>query len=422
LNPATLAFLQYTSGSTAEPKGVMLSHGNLMHNLDMTYHAFGIGPDSRVVIWLPPYHDMGLIGGILQPLYAGTPVILMSPLDFLQRPLRWLQAIARYQAAVSGGPNFAYDLCVRKSTPEQRAALDLSHWQKAFNGAEPIRAGTLTRFATAFAGSGFRPEAFYPCYGLAEATLIVSGGGKAKTPAVTTVQAAALAENHVVPVAAEAEDSLTFVSCGPALGRQEIAIVHPVALSRCPAGQVGEIWLSGPSVAQGYWQRPQDTARTFLAYTADTGEGPFLRTGDLGFLQGGELFVTGRLKDLIIIDGLNHYPQDIEVTVEQSHPLLRPGCSAAFAVNSNGREGVVVVVEVARPKQVAMLQESSAAGFTPDEIVKSVRRAVAQQHDLRLSEVVLLKAGTVPKTSSGKIQRHACRAGFLSGALEVWQG
>ncbi|HEY0601316.1 MAG TPA: AMP-binding protein, partial [Herpetosiphonaceae bacterium] len=405
----TLAFLQYTSGSTALPKGVMLSHGNLLHNSTLIHHAFGHTPESRGVIWLPPYHDMGLIGGVIQPLYAGFPVTLMSPVDFLQRPFRWLQAISRYRGTTSGGPNFAYELCVNKVTTEQIATLDLSSWDLAFNGAEPIRQETLERFAATFAPCGFRAEAFYPCYGLAEATLIVTGGAKNAQPHVMSFDRGELGAGHVIETTPEHESSQVFVGSGQALLEQQIAIVDPQTMTHCRPDQVGEIWVHGPSVAQGYWNRPETTEQTFRARIADTGEGPFLRTGDLGFMQSGELFVTGRLKDLIIVRGRNYYPQDIELTVERSHPALRPGAGAAFGVEVGGEEQIVVVHEIDRQHRRVEIES----------VVSAIRQAVAEQHELRVYSIALIKHGSIPKTSSGKIQRHACRNLFLSGDLQL---
>ncbi|HEX6288979.1 MAG TPA: amino acid adenylation domain-containing protein [Herpetosiphonaceae bacterium] len=406
IDGATLAFVQYTSGSTATPKGVMLTHANLLHNLALIQRGFGHTPASRGVIWLPPYHDMGLIGGILQPLYAGFPVTLMSPLAFLQRPLRWLEAITRYGATTSGGPNFAYDLCVRKVTPEQRATLDLRSWDLAFCGAEPVRAATLARFAEAFGPCGFRYEAFYPCYGLAEATLIVSGGARHAPPIIQAVDAAAL-ERDRVAAAAEAS-SRALVGCGQPLPDQQVRIVDLDTLRPCPSDRVGEIWVAGLSVAQGYWNQPAATEQTFGAHLAESGAGPFLRTGDLGFLHDGELFITGRIKDLIIIRGRNHYPQDIEQTVEASHRLLRPASGAAFGVEVGDDEQLVIVQEVERQGLRADLSE----------VIAAIRQAVAEQHEVPIYAVVLLKPATIPKTTSGKIQRHACRAAFRDGTLD----
>lgn len=388
----------------------MVSHDNILHNERIIQRAFEHNPQSTVVGWLPLFHDMGLIGNMLQPLYLGIPCILMSPAAFLQRPLRWLQAISRYKATTSGGPNFAYDLCVSKITNHERATLDLSSWQVAFNGAEPVRAETLDRFSAAFEACGFAKKAFYPCYGMAETTLLVAGGLKTAPPVVYHVQGAALEQNRVRTAASVQQDTRKLVGVGKTWLDQKIAIVDPESLTLCASDSVGEIWVSGLSVAQGYWNRPEETEQTFHASTADTGEGPFLRTGDLGFLQLGELFVTGRLKDVIIIRGRNHYPQDIELTVEKSHPALRLCCGAAFSVEVEGSERLVVVVEVER---------SYLRKLDVNEVVGVIRKAVSDQHELQVYAVLLLKTGRIPKTSSGKIQRHACRAGFLSKSLDV---
>ncbi|HZI05785.1 MAG TPA: condensation domain-containing protein, partial [Archangium sp.] len=396
LTRESLAFLQYTSGSTGTPRGVMLSHGNLLHNSTAIQRGFESSAGSVGVIWLPPYHDMGLIGGVLQPLFAGFPVVLLSPLDFLKRPARWLEAISRHRGTISGGPNFAYDLCVRNTTPEQRAALDLSSWSVAFNGAEPVRAETLERFAEAFAVSGFRRESFYPCYGLAEGTLIVTGGRKSEPPMVRDWQQEG------------ARGVRQLVGCGTGVLDQELLIADPETLAPVPEGQLGEIWVRGGSVAQGYWDRPEQSEQTFRALRSDTGEGPWLRTGDLGFLSGGELFVAGRIKDLIILRGRNLYPQDLEQTAEASHPALRPGCSAAFSLELDGQEQLVLVHEVDRTK----LPE-------PAEAVEAIRRTVVEQHEVAPGRVVLVPAGHIPKTSSGKIQRSTCRAMYLAGELEL---
>ena len=407
----TPALLQYTSGSTAAPKGVILTHGNLLHNSAHIQQRFVHTAASRGVIWLPPYHDMGLIGGILQPLYVGFPVTLMSPVDFLQRPLRWLQAIARYKATTSGGPNFAYDLCVRKITPEQRAMLDLSSWTVAFTGAEPIRPGTLEHFTAAFAPSGFRSDAFLPCYGLAEATLLVTSAGAAGPPLVRAFRGAALERNCVADADPDVltSDVRLLVGCGQPLPDQQLVIADPESLARCPPSRIGEIWVAGPSVAQGYWEQHTETYRSFHASLAETRSSAFLRTGDLGFVQDGELFVTGRLKDLITIRGDNHYPQDIELTVERSHPALRPGCGAAFSVELAGEERLVVMQEVERQHRHVDVEAAA----------RAIRQAVAEQHGLQVYAVLLLEPGQIPKTSSGKIQRHACRAAFLSGDLAL---
>ncbi|PJJ54099.1 acyl-CoA synthetase (AMP-forming)/AMP-acid ligase II [Mumia flava] len=397
VDPEATAFLQYTSGSTAAPRGVMVSHANLLHNLGMIREYFGTDPDSRALIWLPPYHDMGLIGGLLQPLYSGCPVTLISPLHFLEQPMRWLRGISRLGATVSGGPNFAYELCARRAGPRDVAELDLSSWQAAFNGAEPIRAATLDRFVDVFGPAGFRPEAFLPCYGLAEATLIVSGS-RPGAPAPR--------------VRAETGAQGELVSCGAGAPDQRIAIVDPQTARRCPDSVVGEIWVAGPSVARGYWRRPAETERVFGARIAgeDAPDAPtrYLRTGDLGFLRDGELVVTGRRKDLVIVRGRNHYPHDIELTAEQAHPALRTGCSAAFQVPGvHGDDRLVLVAEVRRSPE------------PPDgaAVAATVREAVAAAHGIQVHAFVPIAAATIPKTSSGKIQRSLCRARYLAGDL-----
>lgn len=405
---AALAHLQYTSGSTATPKGVMVTHGNLMHNSEYIAQGFDHSPKSVSLTWLPHFHDMGLLDGIIQPLYNGFPAFLMSPTTFLQQPYLWLQAISRFGVTHTGGPNFAYDLCVRSVSDEQLATLDLSSWRVAYNGAEPVRSDSLERFAERFASRGFRRSAFYPAYGLAEATLKVTGGTSSVEPVFFVTQADALKQNRVVAASTDEPGATTLTGVGsPSLGTI-VRIVNPDTLTECVAGHIGEIWTAGPSVARGYWNSPEDTEETFHAYLSDSGEGPFLRTGDLGFITDGELYVTGRLKDLIIIRGLNHYPQDIELTVDQSNRFVRPGCGAAFSVEVDGEERLVVVQELGRR-------------LPPDtaEVIADIRRAIAQQHEMQAHTVVLVKLGSVPKTSSGKIQRRACRAAFLAGELDV---
>ncbi|MEM7353374.1 MAG: condensation domain-containing protein, partial [Acidobacteriota bacterium] len=414
----SLAFLQYTSGSTATPKGVMVSHLNLIHNEEAIRRAFGMGRDSVVVSWLPPYHDMGLIGSVLQPLYAGARAILMSPMAFLQKPMRWLRAVSEYRADVSGGPNFAFDLCCERLDPEQLAALDLSGWQVAFNGAEPVRPATLERFAETFAETGFRYQAFYPCYGLAEATLFVSGGATEAAAPVASFVTEALDRHRVetgpTSVGDESSDGASaterrLVSSGRAWPGHEIAIVDPETLELAAPDAVGEIWVTGPSIAQGYWRRQEQTARDFHGSIAGEAAGTvYLRTGDLGFLDCGELYVTGRIKDLVIIRGRNLYPQDLEHTAEGAHPALRSGCGAAFAIDSEGEERLVIVHEIARRLE-ADATEAAAA----------IRQAVAEEHEVRVHDVVILRAGHLPKTTSGKIQRHACRAAYPAGDWKV---
>lgn len=404
----TLAFLQYTSGSTGSPKGVILNHANLIHNSALIAHLFEHTRTDRGVFWLPSYHDMGLIGGILQPLYVGRPNVLMSPMSFLQKPYRWLSAISRYRGSTSGGPNFAYDLCVRKITPEQRATLDLSCWKVAFNGAEPVRDDTIEAFSKAFAPCGFRRSAFYPCFGLAEATLIVSGGYITEAPVIRAFDSEALNAGRALSVDPQHPSARRLVGCGKAAPDERVVIANPETRAECPPGEIGEIWVSGPSVAQGYWRQADATKQTFQAYLADSGAGPFLRTGDLGFLADGELFVAGRIKDLIIVRGVNYYPQDIEFTVARANDRLREESGAVFTIEDGSRQRLVAVQEVERRHKI-----------DHQVLFADIRRAVMAQHDLPLDAIVLIKAGSIPKTSSGKIQRHACRKGYLEGTLDV---
>lgn len=455
IDSSDTAFLQYTSGSTASPKGVIVSHANLMHNEEMLRTAWEHTEEMDIVSWLPIYHDMGLIGCVLQTLYLGSTCFLMAPSAFLQRPYQWLQAISESQAHTSGAPNFAYDLCVSKISEAQKATLDLSHWQVAFSGAEPVRPQTLANFSAAFAACGFRPEAFDPGYGLAEATLMVSAGAKHTLPKAFSFDAAALEQNRVVPALGQSENTRMLVGCGKSWLGQRIVIVNPETLTRCAPDEVGEVWVSGPSVAGGYWQREEETEHTFRAHLSDTREGPFLRTGDLGFFYRAELIIAGRLKDLIIIGGRNHYPQDVEFAVEGISPALRVGCCAAFSVERDNEERLVVVAEVdhryrptigpagrsvpagadaqADPAAANSSPPGSAANQTeplkplqrrqeidPAEITKCVRRAVMVQHEVPLEAVVLIRAGTIPKTSSGKIQRQACKIKFLENSYELW--
>lgn len=404
-----LAFLQYTSGTTGNPKGVKVSHGNIIHNQKIIHKACGLSKESIVVSWLPLFHDMGLINHVFHPLYLGCLSILMPPVSFIQKPIRWLKAITKYKANASGAPNFSYDLCTRKIGNEQLLDIDLSSWDLAYCGAEPIQVKTLEQFNQKFSKCNFKYTSFYPCYGIAESTLFVSGGLKDCQPTIKKINSEAVEQNLVVE-----NDALSscksFVGLGDSHSDANILIVNPDSLTVCTEKQIGEIWLSGKSVAQGYWNRPLATKKTFQAYLNDTQQGPFLRTGDLGFIQEGELFVTGRLKDVIIIRGKNHYPQDIELTVENSHPALRTSCGAAFAVEVKSSERLVVVQEVER---------SCIRKLDSKEIFKNIRQAITANHGLRIYAMVLLKTSSIPKTSSGKVQRFACRTGFLDGSLNV---
>lgn len=410
--PDDVAFLQYTSGSTSAPRGVMVTHGNLAHNLGAILRATAGAEEPSFMSWLPPYHDMGLIGGILHPIHHGLPVTLMSPLHFLQRPWRWVAAMSRFRATQSVAPNFAYELCVRKTTPEQRAALDLGRWESCFNGAEPISARGLERFAEAFAPAGFSATTILPCYGLAEATLLVTTAPLSRGATVRRFRRGSI--EHGRPEPASDEPAVRVVSCGSSIEGQTIAIVDPERGEPRPEGEVGEIWLSSPSVAGGYWNRVDETRATFGATLASdaarVGEpARYLRTGDLGFVLDGELYVTGRRKDLIIVAGQNHYPQDLERTAEASHGALRPGASAAFSVPIEEEERIVVVVEV----------DGAPDAITADAILGAVRVAIAREHQVSVHAVVLAARNAVPRTSSGKVQRYLCRSAWLEGALET---
>ncbi|MEU0037483.1 fatty acyl-AMP ligase [Streptomyces sp. NPDC006333] len=405
LTADTVAFLQYTSGSTSAPRGVMVTHGNLLDNERVITERMGHTPDvieeydhELFVSWLPVYHDMGLIGPVLNAVHLGVTATFFSPLHFLHRPERWLNAVSHYGAHTSGGPNFAYELCLKHATPELLDRLDLSRWRVAFNGAEPVRAATLRRFTETFAAAGFRREALYPCYGLAEATLIVTGGSVQAPPT--------LVESTGAGPHAGAADAAAVGSGRPGSGIT-VVVADPERQEERPEGEVGEIWVAGASVAKGYWRNALATRQTFRATLKDR-EGHFLRTGDLGFLRDGELFVTGRLKDLLVIDGRNHYPQDLELSAEMSHWALRPGCTAAFSVDAGEEDGEqpVVVAETA-PEA---LGES-------EKIVGLIRSAIGEAHGLPVRDVVLVQPGTIPKTSSGKIQRRATRTAYLDGTL-----
>jgi natural product biosynthesis luciferase-like monooxygenase protein len=424
LSANDLAFLQYTSGSTGNPRGVMLSHENLLHNIALIRDAAEMEENSTGISWLPPYHDMGLIGSILCPLVHGGPLVFMSPLAFLGKPLRWLAAISKYRGVISGAPNFAYDLCVRRTTPEDVRALDLSSWRVALSGAEPIRQGTLEQFTRHFAPAGFRSQAFYPCYGLAEATLIVTGGAAGAGASVFMADTEALRQNRAIR-ATDPTQATPLISCGRSVGGQSVVVVDTSNLLPVPTGSIGEVWVAGPSVARGYWARSEESLHTFRAYLAD-GTGPFLRTGDLGFMRDGEVSITGRLKDLIIIRGANYYPQDFERTVEAAHPRLRKGCAVAFSFNDGGEERLVVVAEVERrsaDRARGTLDAASAVidvpplDFVIAEVVAAIREAIAGQHQLQVYSVVLIPPGTLPKTSSGKVQRQGTRAEYVAGTL-----
>lgn len=395
-----VAFLQYTSGSTGQPKGVMVTHGNLLANLACIDRTF-FPPEvegRHLVSWLPPFHDMGLIGGLLEPAFGGFPVTVMDPMSFLKRPVRWLRAVSETRATVSGGPNFAYELCLAKVTPADVAQLDLSNWEVAFNGAEPVKAGTIERFTKFFAPAGFRPSTFFPCYGLAENTLMATASRRGEGPVTSRFDPSRLEDGQ----AEASEEGRELVSSGVVGAGGELAIVDPDTARRQPDGQIGEIWLHGPCVARGYWGRP---AAEFTS-RIDGDERTWFRTGDLGFVLDGELYVTGRIKDLIIVNGRNIHAHDIEHSLAGAHPLLRQGVAVCQIVE-DGSGRLLVVNEVLRaptPEQAA-------------EIVTAIRRVVSREHDLTVDEIVLVRRGGILKTSSGKTRRKAIARAFLQGEL-----
>ncbi|MDI3465818.1 MAG: polyketide synthase module [Nitrospira sp.] len=408
-HPTALAYLQYTSGSTAVPRGVMISHGNVLAHCKALSLAGEVSSRSRSLCWLPYFHDYGLLHGIITPFYSGIPAYLMSPITFLRRPLRWLEAVSRFAITHSGGPNFSYEACLRAVPQQKEWQVDLSTWMVASCGAEPIHPDTVEQFIDTFGPHGFRRAAFAPGYGLAEATLLATMKRAGTEPSVLPVEPDALADSIVKESPASKTGTRTLVGCGEPLEETRVRIVNPTTHGECPPDVVGEVWLAGPGVGSGYWGKPEETDATFKATLAGSGEGPYLRTGDLGFLRRGELFLTGRLKDLIIVRGRNYYPHDLEWSAQQAHPGLRRGYGAAFSVEGKTGELVALVHEI--EKQVP---ESDLS-----EIVSCIRRAVADEYELEIHTVVLIKSGTIPRTSSGKIQRGACKAAFVSGRLAI---
>lgn len=409
INRESLAFLQYTSGSTGHPKGVMITQGNLLTNVEMISRGMDLKPDqegTKIVSWLPLYHDMGLVCHLLYSLYLGAEFLFMSPLSFLKNPFNWLDLVSKHRAKVSVVPNFAYELCIRKITKEQRAKLDLSCFTLAGNSSEPVSAQTIKRFARFFKDSGFEKTHISPAYGLAEATVYVTSSRNKHH--FYTVNQDQLEQNKVVPAAKNDQNKVTLVSSGRPELDGKICIVNPQTLKKCAADEVGEIWLSGSHIAKGYWNNPEATQKSFQAYTADTQEGPFFRTQDLGFLHKEDLFITGRLKDRIIIRGRNLYPHDIEnqmLTIREEYPELRPGCSAAFSVEIQGEESLVLFQEIEREKN---------PNFDENKTIEALREIVIQNFNVNPYTIVLLQPGEIPKTSSGKVMRFACRKAFLS--------
>ncbi len=412
----SIATIQYTSGSTSQPKGVMLSHANLVANTRAISAAFEVNDASSSVFWLPAYHDMGLIGGVLVPVLCGVPSTVMSPATFLRDPYLWLQEISTSRASISGGPNFAFDLCSRKVTDEQRATLDLSSWSVAFIGAETVQPSTLARFADAFGPCGFNPKAFYPCYGLAEATLMVSGPRAGGGATISAFRRERLTQGQVEAVRVDSgggHDAHKIVGCGKPVGDVQIQIVDTETLVPVGPGRVGEVWVASESVGGGYWHDPESTRARFAARLGGTQQGPFLRTGDLGFLYERQLYITGRMDDLIIVRGVNHHPQDIEATARDCHPFLENGMGASFSVEREGTQRLVLVQEVERTGEGGGTSDDLAA------VLKSIRAAVLEEHGVALDAVVLVRRGTIARTSSGKVQRSACRVAFLNNQIKL---
>ncbi|WP_371525599.1 aminotransferase class I/II-fold pyridoxal phosphate-dependent enzyme [Streptomyces sp. NBC_01283] len=407
----SVAFLQYTSGSTSTPKGVMVGNGNLVRNLRSIHLRLGHDEESALVSWLPPYHDMGLIGGILTPLYSGIPAHLMSPLTFVQRPLTWLETLSRTGASTSIAPNFGFEQCLQRVTAEQRAGLDLSRWRVAVNGAEPVQADTLDRFAEVFASCGFDRTALLPCYGLAEATLLVTGVGRGDELSVDGFDAAALGSGVAEPVGPTTVRTTRVVGCGTAVDGVAVAVVDTGTHRRAAEGRLGEIWVTGASVAQGYWKNPAATAETFEARLHDAPRTAWMRTGDLGFLRDGELFVAGRIKDVVIVQGRNLYPHDIERTAEEATDAIRPGNCAAFGIPTPTGEQLVLACEI-----------SAQRADEPAAVLATLRARIAEEHEVAPHAVLLLKPSTIPMTTSGKIQRRATRDALLGLSLTVVAG
>ncbi len=415
----TVAYLQYSSGCTGDPKGVILTHRQVLHNASIINDLVEARPGAKVVSWLPMFHDMGLISGCIMPIFADCSATIMSPTAFLRRPYRWLVALSSGDT-VTAVPNFALDLCVRRVDEQQRSQLDLRGLRQVIVGAERVRPETLERFTAAFAPCGFRPESLQPCYGLAEATLLVSGGPAGRPPHLHHFDPAALRRDEVVP-AVPGTPGQPLVGCGKVGSGLRVVIADPDSLRPAPPNRIGEILVSGGSVGTGYWNAPQATADTF-GVTIEGIDGSFLRTGDLGVIVEGQLFITGRRKDVIVVDGVNHHPTDLELTVELAHPALRSGGCAAVSVDERGQERVVVLAEMTTQALRAVDPPStpdgqSEAGHT--RITAAIRRALSAHHGLSVYDIVLLPAGSLPFTSSGKLRRFACREGYQKGHFEL---
>jgi acyl-CoA synthetase (AMP-forming)/AMP-acid ligase II len=409
LRPDGLAYLQFTSGSTGTPKGVEVTHGSLMHNCRLLRDALDLPAGAPLVSWLPFFHDWGLVGCVVFPLVMGLPAYYLDPVEFLYAPARWLAAISRFRAAISCAPNFAYQVCAEVVREEEKASLDLGAWQVAMVGAEPVRRDTLDRFVASFAACGFRREALYPSYGLAENTLVVTGGLRGEPPVYLSVDRAALERRRVVRTSeGESERSRVLVGCGKPLGDQRLNIVNPATLLPCRDDEIGEVWVAGPSVTRGYWQRGDDGEQTFFARLRNGDATPWLRTGDLGFLSGGELFLCGRRKDVIIKAGSNYFAEDVERVAEGGHPALRALGGAAFSVEVADTERLVIVHELNYGPRPAH-----------EEIFDGIQGAMVDAFGIKADAIVLIKPGSLPKTTSRKTCRQQARALFLEQELQT---
>jgi len=414
IEPHDLAFLQYTSGSTSKPKGVMISHENMMHNLEVIHKVAQQNQDSCFVSWLPMYHDMGLIGSVLYPIYIGFHSVQMSAISFLKRPIRWFQAINKYKATITAAPNFAYELCINKINIDNSSAIELNSLDLVLTGAEPIRSQVIKTFADKFSDIGLNPQAILPSYGLAESTCAVSGNIKLTTNTFKRLNKQSFEQGVIIEHNAQTNtlpqddiSSIELISSGAPLPSVELKIVNPVTLQPSPINHIGEVWLASRSIAQGYWQQPNESENTFNQTLSIDDKSVYLRTGDLGFMLDGQLFITGRLKDLIILNGLNYYPQDIEISVEQSHPEVRSGCTIAVSVDTQDHTALYIVAEVR-----AKAHELS------DEIKEAIRRKVNVDHNISIADIFLIQPGSINKTSSGKLQRNACKQDITCNRLK----